>query len=623
MSIEPPEVVTARIRDDVAVLSERLVGLAADLQRLSDALAAQPWSAPSAPEYARYPPPAYPPAAAPRPPAPYPSAAPYPPQVAAPRPARAPRRRATLPEIFSVVGSAITLIGVALVLMLPLEDNAVLGQVPRTVIALGLAASAITAAILQHRADRDNVGAQALLATGVSSTFLSVLALTVVFRNDVGGPLLPVLPGLALAGLAGVGGMLVARSWRSQWLAVLAILGSLLLAPWIGTDSLWIIAFMIVMTVGSGAVQPGLGWVWLIVARVLPTVVYFAVASADPRYGSQLPLPTSTAIAVLLAAVLALSGPALAVMHQSGTPRERVVGAVAMVPLAAPLMIVVWQADRVPATVACLVVGGVLTVAAAMHQWVSPAVRAAAISLGAVFLGFGVLIAGERRYQGYLYWGLAVAYLGVAVRSRFRPVAYVGSALAVIGLVHWLPQLGLLFDLSRVERSAPGVESVAESVLGVAVAVLAFLTYRAIAPGRRTLLRCSAWAGAVLTGSVAVVLTGALVGRAAGDPAGGFQIGHVVVTVTLAALCIVLLSWGLRGDQDAQVSVRLAIALAGVAVAKLFLFDLGTLPGLTRALAFLAVGVLLLVVGTWYHRQLGRTRPPAGDPPPGDPPSEE
>ena len=44
------------------------------------------------------------------------------------------------------------------------------------------------------------------------------------------------------------------------------------------------------------------------------------------------------------------------------------------------------------------------------------------------------------------------------------------------------------------------------------------------------------------------------------------------------------------------------------AVAKLFLFDLATLPGLVRALAFIAVGVLLLVIGTWYYRQLDRVR---------------
>lgn len=74
---------------------------------------------------------------------------------------------------------------------------------------------------------------------------------------------------------------------------------------------------------------------------------------------------------------------------------------------------------------------------------------------------------------------------------------------------------------------------------------------------------------------------------------------------------------GLRPDRDGSVAVRPALVLAVGAVAKLFLFDLATLPGLVRALAFIVVGVLLMVIGTWHYRQRDRVRrvdPPDGSP---------
>jgi len=116
------------------------------------------------------------------------------------------------------------------------------------------------------------------------------------------------------------------------------------------------------------------------------------------------------------------------------------------------------------------------------------------------------------------------------------------------------------------------------------------------------------WLASVAFGSVAVVIAGTQIARLLARPTAGFQAAHALVTVTWLVLCVVLLRLGLRPDGDGSVAVRLALVLAVAAVAKLFLFDLATLPGLVRALAFMAVGVLLLVIGTWYYRQLDRVR---------------
>ena len=68
----------------------------------------------------------------------------------------------------------------------------------------------------------------------------------------------------------------------------------------------------------------------------------------------------------------------------------------------------------------------------------------------------------------------------------------------------------------------------------------------------------------------------------------------------LAATLILL--YGLKTPSAAHLALLVGLALTAAAVGKLFLFDLAMLSGLTRAIAFLAVGLLLLGAGTKYAR---------------------
>lgn len=110
------------------------------------------------------------------------------------------------------------------------------------------------------------------------------------------------------------------------------------------------------------------------------------------------------------------------------------------------------------------------------------------------------------------------------------------------------------------------------------------------------------WGLSIAMGSLAVVFTGAWIGVQARDPAAGFQGGHTMVTIAWMVLCIVFLRRGLATKRDATVWLRLAQAIAGLAVAKLFLFDLSTLAAIARVGAFLVAGLLLLFVGTRYAK---------------------
>ena len=79
-----------------------------------------------------------------------------------------------------------------------------------------------------------------------------------------------------------------------------------------------------------------------------------------------------------------------------------------------------------------------------------------------------------------------------------------------------------------------------------------------------------------------------------------FQRGHTAVSVFWALVGLGLLTLGLvRGRRALRLG---GFGLFGVALAKLFLYDLAFLSSLARALSFLAVGALLLLGGFFYQR---------------------
>jgi uncharacterized membrane protein len=652
MTSENPQDTLRRVQAELSQVSARLNGLAADFQHLAAVLpelqagrapqypgvapqhpgsaaqrpgpVPQTWAVPQgapagqpmppAAARAAYPPPsgapvrpaAYAPTpSAPRPAAPVPPVTPpVAPPVALPqRPPvpRTPRRQVSVAEVFSIFGSAITLIGVAFVLVLP--QDGVVGPVARTAIGGVLSVLAVGAALWQHGKDPKNIGAQALMATGVASAFLCIVAVTVLFVAPDGRAMLPELPGLALAGLVSVGGVWIARRWNSQWLAVLAILGSLVLAPYIVRENfVWCLAFMVVMSVVTAAFQRGLAWVWLMAARILPTTVVFlwALALSEPS-AAAFPLAT-----LGLATLFAAAGLVMAILHQRTSRAEQIASVAFMVLTAGPLMLACWQGDIAAGAVAAAALGAAYAACGLAEKWLSELLRSAAVPLGALFVAFAILRATDSGYQEYIYFGLAAAYLAVARNTRFRPVLVVGFVLAAIGVAHWLPLATTPF--SSAFATGHGVAHVMESLLGLAATLLGAMALRAFLAGRPSWLTYATWAASVMFGTVALVLAGTLVGERMGDPDRWFQTAHALVTVSWLLLCVVLLRLGLRRDVHAMVSVRLAIALAVAAVAKLFLFDLATLPDLVRAIAFLAVGVLLLVIGTWYNRQLEQVR---------------
>ena len=128
----------------------------------------------------------------------------------------------------------------------------------------------------------------------------------------------------------------------------------------------------------------------------------------------------------------------------------------------------------------------------------------------------------------------------------------------------------------------------------------------------------SALVGAlVVIVTVAIVTLGVLLGDALGHLSDGFWLAHALATIGWFVTGAWLLLSALRRHRGQQ----LGLVLTGAAVVKLFLFDLQALPGVPRILAFIASGLVLIVLGVLYAqaaeaaRRDGSTDPGQAAPP--------
>ncbi|CAM5740091.1 hypothetical protein MAUB1S_01285 [Mycolicibacterium aubagnense] len=120
------------------------------------------------------------------------------------------------------------------------------------------------------------------------------------------------------------------------------------------------------------------------------------------------------------------------------------------------------------------------------------------------------------------------------------------------------------------------------------------------------------WAGAVVAAAYASTMVTVTAGVLIGGVNGGFFAGHMVATIGWIAVAAALFGYAARRPK-AQRSLPIGggLALVAAAMAKLFLFDLGTLGGMFRVAVFIVVGLVLLAMGTGYARLLARQDQPA------------
>lgn len=510
------------------------------------------------------------------------------------------QRDGVVARLLAVVGAGITLIGVAFLLAIAIQAG-IFGPLARVLSGAVLSAALLGAAAVVRRRQESPVGALGLAATGVAAAYLDVLAVTRIYDW------VPAAVGLVVAGLLAAGGLVIARAWRSQLLAVLVVVGVAVLAPVVGGSEVLLVgAFLLTLTIASYPAQVGRSWPALEVARVVPTTLYAVVAVAAQDDGHEGTLMALVLALFVLATTLAPLVRGLGT--RAGLPAP--LAALALV-AALPALLAGGTEDRPVAVVVLLVLAAAHLVAA----WVGPVAGMPALSrlreLSLVVAALALLLLATRgpgeSFVPLALLVVAVGWVAAAAGLRSTSVGVVALPVALLALLPAIRHLPALVSRSQADRV--DAVHVLEAVCVVVLLALVALALRALVPGSPEASRVAVCAAALAL-PLPLVLGGSVLGRAAGlgdDPAAsGFLVGHALATVVWMALAAGLLVRGLGRSEDAGVSVLAGLGLAATAVVKLLFFDLSALDGLPRVLSFIVAGVLLLAMGAGYASALER-----------------
>lgn len=597
---EPQRAMVARLSQDVAAISHHLAWVSACLTELDRSMAyeqpaAQPVAYAAPQQY--WQPPQTAPVAAPTPaPQPQPPTAPHPqPQQQPPRPERS---DGWIGKALAAAGVAVTLIGVALLLVLAAQAGLLRPEF-RVGAGAVLAAGLVAGAMRLKTRPGGTVGAVALAATGIAAAYIDVVAVTTIYEW-LSAPV-----GLVLAAVIGGGGLTLARRWDSQQLALLVLVPLAVLAPVVADGvSLLLIGFMLALSAASLPVQLGKDWVAMFVARTAVCTCPMLVALASAAFGTDRNLGLAGACAA--AAVLAVAGAVLLLPKTSNRSLLAVATAGGALPV---LFVSAVVGPLVAASIIAAVAALFLAVVLAGNRLpgVAGVVRRTWSAVAAVYALVAVLVAFGGRTGGAVLLAMSVV---VAVAGRRDAIArWVAAGFGAVGGAVYLSYSppDLLFRAVELTTHS-AVSTIIASILAVASAVAVVWSWA----GRRDddEMRLM-WAGAVVVAAYASTMSTVTAGVLIGGVKGGFFAGHMVATIGWIAVAAALFGYAARRPK-AQRSLPIGggLTLVAAAMAKLFLFDLGTLSGMFRVAVFIVVGLVLLAMGTGYARLLARQDQP-------------
>lgn len=569
----------ARVSADFAAISQYMARVSADLSALDRLLSEEP--RPAVPAQPVAPPQPYP--------VPYGPQYQHPLQVQPPVAQKPPRDEGWIGKLLAVAGVAVTLIGVVLLVVLAAQAG-ILRPAIRVAGGALLAGALVGVGVWLYRRPGGRVGAIALAATGVAAAYIDVMAVTTIY-GWVSAPV-----GLVTAAIIGGGGLTLARRWDSQQLGVLVLVPLIVLAP-VVTDgvTLLLVGFMLALAAASLPVQLGKDWIWLHCARIaastFPLLVALLGLHFDDRRG--LWLVGACAIAAGLAVVAAL------ILLPRTT--NRVLMALVTGAGVLPVLCVTLVADRVIAALMAAVVAATFLAIVLIGNRVTGvdgAVRPIWAALSAISATIAVLVAFDGYVAGPILLAMAIV---VAVAARHEATArWVALGLAGVGAAFYLSYAPPSSLIHATETStAAAVSTLIASMLLIAFA--AVIVWTLDGPDS------AMWAGAAVVAAYAITTFTVTAGVLIGGEERGFFAGHMAATICWIVLAAALLIYAARLPRATRsLPIGGGLALVGAAMAKLFLFDLGTLDGIFRVAVFIVVGLILLGMGAGYARLLDK-----------------
>ncbi|MER5392564.1 DUF2339 domain-containing protein [Saccharopolyspora sp. NPDC002686] len=547
-------------------------------------------------------------------PATAPQQVPMPPQVP-PYPGLAqqpPRQRRQLnlepSRVLAWVGAGVTLLGVVFLLVLAVQQDW-LGPGARIAGGAVLAGLLVAAAWWMHRrskgeetGDAGRIAAFALATTGFAALFLDVVAATALY-GFVSVPI-----GLGAGLLVSIAGLALADRWQARPLALGVVLSSAICAPMITQlpNSL-LVGFLVLLQVAAAPVQVRRGWPSLALAAGIPVVLAALIAAVWGMAFHDPILVVAISAAVLLGVVIA------AITAGARPDADRTsIGLLIAAPtpafLAGPLLLERPAAGLLGGgtTVLLLAIWAVARFAPAFRNWLSHRFTAAVGAMAAVAAVQTTLtVLDSSSWATALLCEALLLSVGAFV-LRGAGVLLGAACYATFGfllaLFNEVPLTALLWH-----GYAPGVEGLLCGLLIAAAAIVLPASAVRIEKFPKSPPLWSATGLALLYGTASATMAACLL---VADTRNGFLTAHILITLSWVVAAIVLL---LRGVQVKHLRIA-GLVLIAASLAKLLLFDLATLDGVARVIAFLCAGLILLAAGSRYARLLKPQQPPAEEP---------
>lgn len=497
----------------------------------------------------------------------------------------------------AVAGSLITVAGVGLAVALAIQAG-LLGPLGRVLLSALLAAGLLAAGLwLDRSRHRVEAGVTALVVTSWLVSVVIVWALLNVLRWWPDWLAVTVLLVVWLALLA------VTAARHLSTVALILALTTILVAPAFYDPLVPTTWLLMLMPVSLLAFHPRHGLVRAVAGAMAVLVQGWLVSDIIGVYTAAPAATALTAAVVGMASALAFA--AVGLRFPAEDERTDVI-TVLLAPLGLLLLSASPAADTwaiwllVPAAVGLAWLGyrhdhllGVVSVCATavafvLVWWLTPPFGAGALIdativvalffIGAILAVIWLDTQEETRVMPWAFW-LGAALIVTFTLSRnvlTKSPLWLTDHIAVVQALLIAVFLGVILTRRSALAQMPVPAQVVMAVVGLHLSMV-------------TVVTVTTWLGNLIAGSNGMWL--------------GYLIGHALVSVLWMVLAawILLVAPGL--SDRASLGAGMVLAVAGVV--KLVFFDLGTLEGLPRALAFLASGIALLAMASLRARRRG------------------
>jgi uncharacterized membrane protein len=502
-------------------------------------------------------------------------------------------------RVLAWIGGLAILFGAVLFLGMAISRGW-LDEETRTIIAAAISLLALAGGVWLHERRGRTEAARALVASAISGLFGTIVVATKAYE------LIPPELGLVLGAAVAALGFLIAVRWKSPIVGAIGSLGALASPLLVGVQTSGLsLAFVAVALAATVAILVWQRWDWLALGAYLVSVPQLIAWVVDARQDH-----LALGIAVLFGFWLLYVGAALG--YELRKRDEEALPVTAWILLLTGCLTFVGPGygilqsagDHTAAVVllfafAALQVGlGALAIRLRVHRELGSLLIGLGIALTAV--GVGTALHGPALVCGWAVGSVVLAGLGsrldatpVPGLSSAERVLIAAGAFLALAVAHTLiveaPPASLFDGVENLADAAVAITACA----GAAFACACFA--RRVAPQGARIAGLAGATSLVYLGSILIVDTVGVYGFGETRQSGQAWLSAFWTVTGLGAVVFGLLR--------KHASVRLAgLALLGVAVAKVWTYDLAELDELARVLSFVGLGLLLLVGAFAYGR---------------------